>query len=218
MPIVGPILRKIKRKASELQKDRLYGQYWNEEIDADWYQKIFDSKPLMHQAFIEFLKSKNDIKSALEIGCGSGIYPIKYKELFAEYTGIDIGAPAIEYCKKHSDFTFIQGDFINMDLGKEYDLVFSHSVIDHVYDIKTFLLNMVKHSSKYVYISSYRGYFPELEKHQMEWNENENCYFNNLSVKELKQTLAGHNFTIKKQETGDSEMSFATVIQVLKDE
>ncbi|PCI61484.1 MAG: hypothetical protein COB34_01265, partial [Methylophilaceae bacterium] len=62
-------------------------------------------------------KSKKDIRTVLEVGCGTGVYPIKHKELFQDksYTGIDISKENIEYCKKKSKFDFECGDFIKMN-------------------------------------------------------------------------------------------------------
>ena len=76
------------------------------EADPEYYEKIFDGKPLVLKDFFKYFKSKNDVTSVLEIGCSTGIFPIKHKELFdnMEYTGIDISQKCIEYCKEHSDF------------------------------------------------------------------------------------------------------------------
>ena len=60
------------------------------------------------------------------------------------YTGLDFSESGIDYCKQNSDFEFIAGDFIKMDLSGKYDLVFSHAVIDHVYDPDLFLEKIAK--------------------------------------------------------------------------
>ncbi|MCH6575261.1 MAG: methyltransferase domain-containing protein [Bacteroidetes bacterium] len=154
---------------------------------TDW----FKNRPDLHKNFINFLQNKTDVKTVLEVGCGNGAYPIKFKELFLnkEYEGIDIGKPAIEYCNKNSNFKFILGDFIKMKIDKKRDLVFSLTVIDHVYDIEGFLSKIVQACKKYAFVSSYRGYFPDKQKHSMLWVNSKGCYFNDLSVKEIKRTL-----------------------------
>ena len=125
---------------------------------------MYTNRPLLHENFKDYIKNKNDIKTVLEVGCGTGVYPIKFKELFSnmEYEGIDFAGPAIEYCKNNSEFNFMSGDFIKMNLGKKYDLVFSHAVIDHVYDIPAFLSKIVQACKKYAYVSAFKGFFPEL--------------------------------------------------------
>jgi len=66
------------------------------------------------------------------------------KELFTDikYTGIDISKIAIEYCKNNFDFEFICGNFIKLNISQKYDLIYSHAVIDHVYDILLLLVNL----------------------------------------------------------------------------
>ena len=71
-------------------------------LDVSKYSKIgiLEQRPLLHNNFINYLTSKDDVKTVLEIGCGMGIYPIKFKNLFEnkEYLGLDIGEPAIDFC------------------------------------------------------------------------------------------------------------------------
>lgn len=38
-------------------------------------------------------------------------------------------------------------------------------------------------------MSSYRGFFPNLSQHKMKWNNNDGCYYNNISIKQLKKTF-----------------------------
>jgi len=124
-----------------------------------------------------------------------------------EYTGIDISKPAIALCKKKSDCEFIAGDFIKMNLSRKYDFVFSHEVIDHVYDPDLFLVKILKATRKYAYISAYRGYFPELIKHKMEWDDYHGCNQNELSVNQIKNVLKDNGltddeFVVREQERG----------------
>lgn len=183
------------KRITGLDKTRLfkkipYGKYW-QEIDSTDYDTWFQARPDLHRSFVNFLKDKADVRTVLEVGCGNGAYPITLKELFLdkEYEGVDFGSPAIEFCRKHSDFKFHLGDFITMKLDKKYDLVFSHAVIDHVYDIEAFLSKIVQVCNKYAFISSYRGYFPDRKKHVMLWDNQMGCYFNDLSPEEIKKHL-----------------------------
>jgi len=197
-----------------------YGKTWQNRND-EWYSKLFSATPVFHENFIQFFKEKNNIKTALEIGCGSGIYPIKYKELFVEvqYTGIDISPSAIDFCKKNSNFEFICGDLLKMNLEMKYDLVFSQSVIDHVYDIDLFITKIANATEKYAYVSSYRGYFPDLKKHKMEWRDDDGCYYNDIAVSQIKNALLESGlqedeFVIRTQETGQKGLEIGTVIEI----
>ncbi|MEM3065366.1 MAG: class I SAM-dependent methyltransferase [Candidatus Nitrosotenuis sp.] len=216
------IFDRVKTKWQKKFGNAQYGKLWNEQHDNEWYLKIHNSNYLLHDDFKKFLKSKNDIKTVLEVGCGFGIYPINNNELFSgiEYTGIDISEPAIEYCKKNSSFEFILGDLIKLELDKKYDLVFSHAVVDHVYDIDAFITKIIKHTRKYAYINSYRGYFPSLKEHKMRWDGNYGCYFNDLSVDRLTELLkriglSDDEFIIKPQKSGQTEKNLGIQTNII---
>jgi trans-aconitate methyltransferase len=139
-----------------------------------------------------------------------GVCPIREKEMFKglEYIGIDFSSANIEYCKDHSEFNFLVGDFIKMNVNKKYDLVFSHAVIDHVYDIETFLLNLVKSCKKFAYINSYIGYFPNLDNHKRRWHDDDHCYYNTISVKQIEKSLqefglSNNQFVLRSQKANE---------------
>lgn len=214
--------KKIKIKWNKRFGKKDYGDVWKE-VNVEWYEKIHNGNYLLHNDFKNFLKSKSDVVSVLEIGCGSGIYPIQNKQLFEgkKYTGIDFSESAINYCKKHSQFEFFDGDFIKMKLENKFDFVFSHAVVDHVYDINEFLKNIIRVTKKYAYINSYRGYFPDLDEHKMKWDGQEGCYFNDLSIKVIEKLLIELNlrkeqFVIRPQESGQIEknLDIQTVIEI----
>ncbi len=81
------LLRNLKTKI--IGKSQYGHKDW---VDAnpDTYDTFHDSL-FSHEDFIEYFKKKLDVKSVLEVGCGTGVYPIKTVELFKdkEYTGND---------------------------------------------------------------------------------------------------------------------------------
>lgn len=212
------IFRKLKQKI--IGKSQ-YGNIEWENADFKWYSNIHDANFLIHQDFTKyFLDKKNDIKTVIEVGCGAGVYAIRDKDLFSnlDYTGLDISKEAIEYCKKNSNFNFICNDLIKMEITQKYDFVYSHAVIDHVYDIDTFLSKLVLMCKKYAYINAYRGYFPNLNKHKMNWRDDDGCYYNDLSVNQIRETLLKNGlkedeFIIRSQDDGDEE---ELVIEITK--
>ncbi|HET6458352.1 MAG TPA: class I SAM-dependent methyltransferase [Nitrosopumilaceae archaeon] len=216
---------RIRIKVEKKIGKSTYGKVWTK--DNQWYNEIHNANPLLHEDFVRYIKEKKDVKTVLEIGCGTGIYPIQMKEIFEgiQYAGIDISENAIEYCKKNSKFEFICGDFIKMDITKRYDLVYSHAVVDHVYDIDAFISKMVKISKKYTYINSYRGYFPEMKEHKMTWDGHDGCYFNDLSIQQtrenlLRNGLSEDEFVIRSQESGQQgkNVNLQTVIEIKKNQ
>jgi SAM-dependent methyltransferase len=216
--IKNSISREIKTR---IVGKKTYGSEWKDAND-EWYKKIHDSNYLIHEDFIRYFnKRKSQIKTILEIGCGTGIYPVKNKEIFktSQYLGIDISQDAIDFCKKNSPYKFRCGDFIKMDLKEKFDLVFSHAVIDHVYDIDTFLKRIVNATTKFAFVNSYRGYFPDLKEHKMKWRDDQACYFNDVSITQLKQVLLNCNlmeseFIIRSQDNGYGMLQ--TTIEITK--
>ncbi|QLH04014.1 hypothetical protein C5F49_00755 [Nitrosopumilus oxyclinae] len=211
--------RALRRRTIGFQ----YGDIWQGKNAEKWYESTDSIYPLVHNDFLNYLSDKHDIKSVLEVGCGPGVYPIKYKDIFEkfEYTGIDISKSAIEYCKTHSDFNFLCDDFIQIDFPKKFDFVFSRSVIDHVYDIDQFLLKTVNLTKKYAYIYAYRGFFPTSENHDSKLDKNGSYYVNALSKKQLEKTLLKSGldkteFIIRSQESGHNEWNIGTIIEINK--
>ena len=165
----------------------------------DQFQRMFYSKPLCVENFVDFFNSKNDIRTVLEVGCSIGMFPRTYPELFKriEYTGIDISHRCIDICKNHLESEFLCGDFIKFDV-KKYDLVFSFDVIDHVYDIDAFISKIINISRKYAYVNAYRGYFPKLKKHKRVYRDNEGIFMNDLSVEEIKKTILKNGLAVNE--------------------
>ena len=185
-----------------------YGDTWQGQ-DNQFYEDMHKHGFKKNEDFVKYIEEKSDVKSVLEIGCGTGVYPIKYKQLFEnkEYCGIDVSKSAIKYCEKNSKFDFICDDFLKLNLDKKFDLVYSHGVINHVQDIDSFFKKIIQVTGKYAYIQASHGYFPDLEKHKMVWAKNEGIYNSDLSVKQTHETLLKlglqeNEFIIRPQETG----------------
>ena len=106
-----------------------------------------------------------------------------------------------------------------MKIEQKYDLVYSHAVVDHVYDIDAFVMNLVKSCKKFAYINAYRGFFPDLEEHEMKWRDEDNCYYNKISLKQIETLLLNNEitknqFNIRSQENYD--MAKQLVIEIDK--
>lgn len=215
------ILRNLKTRI--IGKSEYGSKVWYD-ADPQIYEKFYDDQDSIHSTFIEYFKKLPDVKTVLEVGCGTGMYPIKDSELFKdkEYTGNDFSQGCVDYCKKNSPFEFICGDFIKMNMNRKFDMVFSHAVVDHVYDPETFISNIINTTKKYAYISSYSGYFPNMKKHKMNWRDDHGCYYNKLSAIKLKDDLlktglTNEEFTIKgEKRTKKGIHEIDTIIEVIK--
>lgn len=121
----------------------------------------------------------------------------------------------IKYCQQHSDFNFIAGDFLKVHLDT-YDMIYSHGTIDHVPNPDEFLRKVVRLTSKYAYINSYYGYFPNTLFHKQNWREQDRCYYNALSVQQIKKVLLDSKldkseFTIQKISNKENEQTVVII-------
>ena len=184
---------KNKIKNSGIIGKEKYGKVWQEKFgdeQVQWYEEMHNSCLKMHDAFHKFLMEKSPT-TVLEVGCGAGYYPRNLKDYFhgMQYTGTDISETAIEFCKSKSSFNFICTDFLKNNLNKKFDLVFSHALIDHVYDVDLFIEKIIDVSNRFAYVTAYRGYFPDLERHVMRRNNLEGSYYNDISIKQMSKKL-----------------------------
>ncbi len=189
------MFKKIKNKLknSGIIGKAKYGKIWQEKFgdgQIQWYDNMHNSCLKMHDDFKKFLTEKSP-STVLEVGCGGGYYPRNLKELFtnAEYTGTDISETAIKFCKSKSSFNFICTDFLKNSLNKKFDLVFSHALIDHVYDVDLFIEKIIRATDRFAYVTAYRGYFPDLQKHVLRRNNTEGSYYNDISIKQVSRKL-----------------------------
>ena len=189
------MFKKIKNKIknSGLVGKAKYGKIWQEKFgdeQVEWYDTMHDSCLQMHDDFHKFLLEKSPA-TVLEVGCGAGYYPRNLKKYFdgMQYTGVDISETAINFCKSKSPFNFICTDFLKKSLDKKFDLVFSHALIDHVYDVDLFIEKIIEATNRFAYVTAYRGYFPNLERHVMRRNNLEFTYYNDVSTKQLSKKL-----------------------------
>jgi len=159
-----------------------------------WYEWMYDSRKEQHRAFqhwFSFVSQLENIQSILEFGCG---YGVGYTDFFSDrkYLGIDMSRQAIEWCRSNRDnelHTFMVGDFIDTKLNTKFDLVFSQGTIDNTYDIDGFLRNAASLSSKWIYISAYRGYFGELPQHDYRVVKEQGTFYNDISAAQVYKTL-----------------------------
>jgi 2-polyprenyl-3-methyl-5-hydroxy-6-metoxy-1,4-benzoquinol methylase len=110
------------------------------------------------------------LKSALDVGCGSGRYLVSLLEAgFDRLVGIDLSPTMIELARAHIDklhgvtgtYELITGDFLEYQSDEVFDFVIAQGVFDYVNDPVTFLhrmRGMAKHSvvASFPSISMYR--------------------------------------------------------------
>src|ERR1700677_55456 len=101
----------------------------------------------------KFFLDKN-ITSILEVGCGIGIFALRYASLHrdASVMGVDHSARTIDflssnYGKYYKNLELETRDFCEerLWLGKVFDSVYSSDVLEHVTNTKSFVQNVYRH-------------------------------------------------------------------------
>ena len=91
----------------------------------------------MGEEFINLLDLDKN-KTVLEIGCGTGRIAKKIVDLSKIYVGIDVSQKTInvarDHFKKETNATFIDGNFLNYDFTKMYDVIRSTLTFMHFQD------------------------------------------------------------------------------------
>jgi len=176
-------------------KPACYGEWWRgRAADVDWYTWMYESRRDAHEdllAFVRRLKAAGEtVDSILDVGCGCGV---GYREAFADrrYVGMDLSEKTISWCRDQQSGrqSFISGDIILDQPEEKFDLVFSQGTIDNSYDVNAYLRAMVRVSRGWVYLTAYRGWFPELDEHRYLWDRATTCFYNDVSPIEVERVL-----------------------------
>jgi SAM-dependent methyltransferase len=87
-------------------------------------------------------------KEVLECGCGGGQHTSFVAPVAAKICAVDLNTTNIakERNKESSNIEFIEADIAKMDLGKQFDFVFSIGVVHHTDDPNKTFENMKKHT------------------------------------------------------------------------
>lgn len=195
-------------------KPQAFGLWWRSNGgDADFYKWMYVSREKIHRGFLAWLASiemhDRPINTIADYGCGLSI---GYVDSFASrrYFGIDISDSNIDWCRRHyvnSNHTYITMDFVNDDLTEPTDLVFSMGTVDNAYDMDAFLTAMVRNSTRWIYVTAYRGWFPDLTEHRYQWNSDHQCFYNDISPHRVRRMLHGlgcTNIVVEPVPTGRS--------------
>lgn len=105
-------------------------QFLREAVDAHWHGDSRSVRPLAG-------------KTALDVGCGAGLFCEPLARLGAEVTGIDAAPENIGAAREHAEAMGLKiayqcGDVSTLGLGR-FDLVTSMEVLEHVADKQAFV-------------------------------------------------------------------------------
>lgn len=218
--IAGPMMLELgyAKERSEWCPEG-YGNWWrNHDGGLEWYTWMFEGREPVHRDLIEWAKApEQGIESVVDFGCG---LEVGYCDAFEDirYVGIDISHHNVQWCRdnrpnpKHTHWC---SDFVAEPLPEKFDLVFSSGTIDNTYDIDACLRAMVRASKRWVHVTCYRGWFPELTEHRYTYAPQHDCFYNDLSPRRAAQTLREAGCTevrIDKVRSGKDDIPFETRI------
>jgi SAM-dependent methyltransferase len=198
-----------------------YGRVWKRHQGGlDWYTWMYQGRAEQHRCLQQWFAAttrREPIASVLEMGCGLGV---GYADFFAQlrYVGADLSGKEIEWCRenrRNPRHEYVACDFIEAPFPERFDLVFSQGTIDNTYDMDAFLRAAVAASTRWVYVTAYRGFFPDLDEHVYRWNEGDGCYYNDLSAGRATATLREsgcREVAVVPSFTGRAEIPFETLI------
>jgi len=220
----GTIENSITGRGSSVMSGNIpknYGTFWkSHQGDLEWYTWMYKTRIEQHQCFHNWFKLINQLQtvgSVLELGCG---YGVGHAEFFKDlrFVGADLSDKAITWCKANRvnpSHDYLVCDFIQENFREKFDLVFSQGTIDNTYDMDRFLKAAVGASKQWIYVTAYRGFFPELAKHRYSWNEEHGCFYNDLSPLNAFETLLEcgcHNIAVLPAFTGRTDIPFETLV------
>ena len=194
-----------------------YGSFWQtHDGGLEWYEWMFKGRQAAHRDLFEWIAAHPEFISIADLGCGLSVgYADELSE--REYCGFDLSAQNIDWCQKHRKnplHRFVCSDFVDTPTGK-FDLVFSQGTIDNSYDIDEYLRSAVRMASKWIYITAYRGWFPQISQHRYTWNAAHGCFYNDLSparVTKLLETMGCKEIEVSPLKTHNREIPYETRI------
>lgn len=215
-----PVSAPVAIEAVELPES--FGFWWErEESDLNWYDWMFHYRLRVHRAFIAWLAaeeaSHGRFASVLEVGCGRGVF---YPHFFADraYTGLEYSRRNVDWLIANREWpshAYHQGDIARWKGEEKHDLVFSSGTIDNVQDMDAFLEGMVRGARKAIYLTAYRGWFPELTEHRVSYSAETGAFYNDISparVRQVLERLGCRNIVVEALPTGLPTIPFETLI------
>jgi SAM-dependent methyltransferase len=156
---------------------------------------MYNGRRSAHDDLMDFVAridgSQGRIGSLLDVGCGLAV---GYADGFTDrrYVGVDLSEKEIRWCREHrsrANHDYIHGDIITDPPEEKFDLVFSQGTIDNSYDMDAYLRAIARCARRWIYVTAYRGWFPDLPEHRYSWDEGTTCFYNDISPRQTRETL-----------------------------
>lgn len=168
-----------------------------------------ESGEKLTQVFIKLVQQLNDVSSICDLGCGNGHISGRLAALGYQVTGIDASKSGIQVARRiypHANFieAFIDRDLDDTIAQRNFDLVISSDVIEHLYrpsDLLEAAHSLLKPGGRVLIGTPYHGYLKNLliaaagkmDAHFSALHDGGHIKF--FSVKTLSQLMRSHGFS-----------------------
>lgn len=144
VPVLGPLLKKLKRSVSSKRVDFVdSADYWENRYKSGGnsgsgsYNELAEFKAEVLNAFV----AENGVRSVMEFGCGDG-NQLTLAE-YPQYTGFDVSSTAVELCRsKFGQDPTKTFALLSEYAGEQADLTMSLDVIYHLVEDEVFNQHM----------------------------------------------------------------------------
>lgn len=147
----------------------------------------------------------------LDVGAGGGTFINMAKDKFLNIDCQEISTVCIENLKDYG-YKVYEGDFNSIEFDKKYDVVTCYHALEHIKDIKGFLLQVKKVTKKFLVIEvpKCKQEIPKDFK-KRGWDGHYH-YFSEESLKKLFE----NSFKVRKLEDGVQTPALFTIMEKLK--
>jgi len=126
--------------------------------NKNWVKSQIDSRQNLNRAgfTLKQIKKIPNIKTILDIGCGTGILVDILNRNGYLADGVDSSVDSINYAKVHRKGNFYLSSIENFKKNRDYDLIIATQLIEHLRDPNIFLLNVkrILRPKGYLYIET----------------------------------------------------------------
>ena len=185
--------------------DSIYGDgkprnLFNRITDKLFRQSMYER----YKRTIDFL-TKSDVKTILDVGCGSGRYALDLAKNGMTVTGVDLAQEMLNIAQSNSqkagfeNNTYLVGSYFDIKIDKKHDAAILMGLFDYISNPEELFTKLNKDTSKYVLAS-----FPKSGgilgwQRKVRYNMR-NCqlfYYSRESLEELMRVSGIENYEIQ---------------------
>lgn len=118
---------------NSMEQDNTASQSSMYKTYAHCYDKFYHAKAYdKESSFIDALLTKYQVKTVLDVGCGTGAHLFELEKMGYDCEGLDFNLEMIEVARKKIKGGLYQADMRNFNLNKKYDAILSlFAVFNH---------------------------------------------------------------------------------------